>query len=146
MNHKVDHGRSFQRSHLDDVKCFVRCGSELMCVWCCEKEDIVLFCHRLDNRDCSRMDLRKYGHHPVRNQLTNWNWVEGKNISLLQKYWKNIKKCDWIAIKFQLLNFYRTDSNAIFRVMIGSLFSIIKSKSISYLSEKSRRKKLLKKI
>ncbi len=45
----------------------------------------------------------------------------------------------------QLLNFYRTDSNAIFNIVFTRQFYIIISRLISYASEKTRRKKLLKK-
>ncbi len=64
---------------------------------------------------------------------------------VVAKVLKTCKKCDWMAFNSQLLNFDRTDSNAIFNMVFIGLFYIIISKPISYLSDKTRRKKLLKK-
>ncbi len=50
-----------------------------------------------------------------------------------------------MAFKSQLLNIYQTDSNAIFSIVFASLFHIIISKPISYLSNKIRWKKCWKK-
>ncbi len=58
---------------------------------------------------------------------------------------KQMQQCDWMAFNSQYLNFYRTDSNAIFNIVFACLLYIIISKSISYLSDKTRRNKCLKK-
>ncbi len=50
-----------------------------------------------------------------------------------------------MAFNSQLLNFYRTDSYAICKIVFAGLFYIIISKPISSLSDKTRRKNLLKK-
>ncbi len=50
-----------------------------------------------------------------------------------------------MAFNSQLLNFYRTDSNTVFNIVFASLFDIIISKQLAYLSNKTKRKKFLKK-
>ncbi len=64
---------------------------------------------------------------------------------VVAKVLKKAKKWDRMAFKSPLFNFYRTDSNKIFNIVLMSLFYIITSKPVSYLSDKTRRKKLLKK-
>ncbi len=51
-----------------------------------------------------------------------------------------------MVFNFQLLNFDRTDSNAIYNIVFASLFYMIISVLIAYLSDKTRRIKLLKKM
>ncbi len=61
---------------------------------------------------------------------------------------KSIEKCkkwDWIAFNSLSLNFYRTDSNAIVSIVFASLFDIIIAKSISFLSDETRRKIIVEK-
>ncbi len=58
---------------------------------------------------------------------------------------EKLKKSDWMAFNYQLLNFYRTDSHAIFDIVFASLFDIIISKQKAHLSGRTRRKKMLKK-
>ncbi len=54
--------------------------------------------------------------------------------------------CDWMVFNSHFLNFYQTDSYAIFIIVFTSLFKIIISKPISSLSDKTRRKKFWKKV
>ncbi len=49
-----------------------------------------------------------------------------------------------MAFNPKVLNFYRTDSNAIFNIVFASLYDNIISKPIPYFSVKTRWKKLLK--
>ncbi len=58
---------------------------------------------------------------------------------------KKCKKWDWMALKYRLLNIYLSDCNAIFSIVFVCLFYTIIWKPISYLSEKTGRKKVLKK-
>ncbi len=51
-----------------------------------------------------------------------------------------------MVFKSKLLNFYRTDSNAIFDIVLASLFYTIILKPISCLSDKTRRKNVEKKV
>ncbi len=50
-----------------------------------------------------------------------------------------------MAFKSQSLNFYQTYSNAIFSIVFASLLYIVISTPISYLSDRTRREKLLRK-
>ncbi len=64
------------------------------------------------------------------------------NFYVVTKVLNKCKKCDWMAFKSQLLNFSRTDSNAIFSIVFANLFYIKISKPFSYLSDKTKRNKL----
>ncbi len=64
------------------------------------------------------------------NRKTNINGVQNRlNISGCCKSIKKCKKCDWMALNSKLLNFYRTDSNAIFDIAFASLFFTSRSSS-----------------
>ncbi len=69
----------------------------------------------------------------------------GKVILGCRKLLRKCKKCDWMAFKSQLPNFYRTDPNALFSIVFASLFYNIILKLISYMNDKIRRKKCWKK-
>ncbi len=45
-------------------------------------------------------------------------------IRLVQNHWKKYKKGGWMAFHSQLLNFNRTDSNAIFNIVFASIFTL----------------------
>ncbi len=73
--------------------------------------------------------------------LTRHSWKIDRQILGCCKRIDNMQKCDWMELTCQLLNFYRTDSNAIFNIVIASLFYIIISKPMPYLCDDARANK-----
>ncbi len=79
------------------------------------------------------------------NHVVKWFWSSETWCWIFTKVPTRCQKCGLLTFNSQLLNFYRTDSNAILDTVFINLFHIIIIKSNSHLNGKTRRKNLFKK-